>query len=225
MPLSAGRCRQRLVNLRKMGNSFLISLSSRMNDIKCKAAIGFLTVVSDAEHGLFGGYLVLNRAGRPMEFHCTAPVKPNRAQEILYGPTLEPFLFGEQIGQTLVRKATSQVLAVCTDREPVLAVREFVDIPVAMVLPAEGEPEDSPAAPAGPASPVSNLRFDQPHGRAALVTFVLGKHRLAIPSELESDRQVIADRLGPIAHSLDLLEPFQRIRDAIAEARRGGAAG
>ena len=58
-------------------------------------AIGFLTVTEHAEHGLFGGYLILNVSGRPLEFHCTAPLKPSRAQEILYGPTLRPFLFGD----------------------------------------------------------------------------------------------------------------------------------
>ena len=63
--------------------------------------IGFMTVVESAEHGFFGGYLVLNHTGRPLEFHCTAPVRPNRAQEILYGPTLKPYLYGEQIGKTL----------------------------------------------------------------------------------------------------------------------------
>jgi hypothetical protein len=67
-------------------------------------AIGFLTVVEHDLHGLFGGYLLLNETGRPLEFHCTAPVKPNRAQQILYGPTLKPFLYGEQIGATLVNK-------------------------------------------------------------------------------------------------------------------------
>ena len=48
--------------------------------------LGFLTVLEHPQHGLFGGYLLLNLAGRPVEFHCTAPVKPNRAQQILYGP-------------------------------------------------------------------------------------------------------------------------------------------
>lgn len=225
MPWSASQCPHRLVKLRNIGNRFQVSLSLRMSHIKSKVAIGFLTVIPDAEHGLFGGYLVLNRAGRPLEFHCTAPIKPNRAQEILYGPTLEPYLFGEQIGQTLVQKATHEVLAVCTDRQPVLAVREFVDVPVAMVLPAEGQPEGIPSGPAPPARSGLAVRFDQPHGRLGLVAFALGKHRLAVLAEVQSDRTVIAERLGPIAEDFDLLEPFQRIREAIEEARRGGAAG
>src|SRR5262245_21892116 len=59
---------------------------------KRSTAIGFYTVVAHEQHGLFGGLLVLNRNGRPLEFHCTAPLKPNRAQEILYGATLESYL-------------------------------------------------------------------------------------------------------------------------------------
>ena len=102
-----------------------------------KPAIGFLTVIDHPQHGLFGGYLVLNLAGRPLEFHCTAPIKPNRAQQILYGPTLESFLYGEQIGSTLLGHAKTSPLVVCTDREPVLSLRDLVDMPVALVLPPE----------------------------------------------------------------------------------------
>src|SRR6266436_3036219 len=105
---------------------------------KSQSALGFLTVLEHAQHGLMGGYLVLNAAGRPLEFHCTAPIKPNRAQEILYGPTLEPFLYGEQIGRTLVEKSAVEVQLFCTDLAAVLAVREHVSPPVALVLPPEG---------------------------------------------------------------------------------------
>ena len=69
-----------------------------------QAALGFLTVLEHDEHGLVGGYLLLNMAGRPLEFHCTVPVRPNRAQQILFGPTLRPYLYGEQIGQALLAK-------------------------------------------------------------------------------------------------------------------------
>ncbi len=91
----------------------------KTSDPKSKPALGFLTVIEDPQQGLFGGYLVLNMAGRPLEFHCTAPIQPNRAQQILYGPTLQPYLFGEQIAQTLFTKAKTQPLVLLADREPV----------------------------------------------------------------------------------------------------------
>jgi hypothetical protein len=100
---------------------------------KSLPCLGFLTVVSHNELGLLGGYLLLNAAGRPREFHCTAPVKPNRAQEILYGPTLRPYLYGEQIGQTLLTSSKLTPVLVATDSEPMLAVRDHTHIPVALV--------------------------------------------------------------------------------------------
>src|SRR3972149_4170698 len=139
-------------------------------DMKSKLALGFLTIIEHAQHGLFGGYLILNTSGRPLEFHCTTPIKPNRAQEILYGPTLEAFLYGEQIGQTLLKQSNIQPLMVCTDREPALAVREYVSLPVVLVIPAEKSVT------------IENdqriLRIDGPHGSGPnLLTFDLRRNR------------------------------------------------
>jgi len=195
-------------------------------DAKSHSSLGFLTVIQDAQHGLFGGYLVLNMAGRPVEFHCTAPIKPNRAQQILYGPTLEPYLFGEQIGQTLLTTGKIKPRVVCTDREPVLAVREFVSVPVVLVLPPDDHPADVDDRPASedrlPAdTPQETLRVDSPHGNG-LITFRLGRNRLAVPDSGADDRRLVADELGKLSDAFDLAEPFQRIREAIEEARRGG---
>ncbi len=105
-----------------------------MPESPLKPALGFLTVISDPQAGFFGGYLVLNWAGRPLEFHCTAPIKPNRAQQILYGPTLEPYLYGEQIGRALVRKTQHAPSLICTDVPAALALRPYVEWPVVLVL-------------------------------------------------------------------------------------------
>src|SRR6187401_3400414 len=96
-------------------------------------AFGFLTIVEQPDLGLLGGYLVLNAGGRPLEFHCTAPVKPNRAQEILYGPTLRPYLCGEQIGQALVSRAKTEPLLIFVDDPAAVSVREFTSSPVLLV--------------------------------------------------------------------------------------------
>ena len=160
-------------------------------------AIGFLTLGEHAELGLFGGYLVLNVAGRPLEFHCTAPVKANRAQEILYGATLKPYLYGEQIGQTLIKKAKAATALVLTDVEHALGARPFVDLPVAMV-----------------ASDAKTL------ARPTLLPFKLGPHQLAVDINYSGDRSSIVDRLASQLDQLDLLEPFARIREALDEAQK-----
>lgn len=172
--------------------------SSDSSAKKNPPAIGFLTVIEHADHGLFGGYLVLNVNGRPLEFHCTAPVKANRAQEILYGASLKPFLYGEQIGQTLFSKGKVEPLLVCTDSEPILAVRDFIAPPVTLVQTAAAACE-------------VNIK---------LRTFTIGKNRLAVSSERPVDEQKVIDAWQPHDGNLDLLEPFARIRDAIEEAQR-----
>jgi len=183
------------------------------SDASTTTALGFLTVLDHPQHGLFGGYLILNTAGRPLEFHCTAPIKPNRAQQILYGPTLEAFLYGEQIGQTLLAQAKNPPLLVCTDRRPALVVREHVPVPVALVLPAESEPP--------PDQDEKLLRLDAAHnGGPKLVIFQLGRNRLAVGERSEGDRGLITERLAELAESFDLAEPFGRIREAIEEAQQ-----
>ncbi len=186
-----------------------------MSDSALRPTLGFLTVVAHPDYGLFGGYLILNTAGRPLEFHCTAPIKPNRAQQILYGPTLEPFLYGEQIGQTLIGHGSTSPLVVCTDCEPALAARQHVSSPLVLVLPPEAD--DVPAE----GETERYFRIDPPHDRGPrLAVFQLGRNRLALPERADEDRRLIADRLAELAESFDLAEPFQRIRDAIEEAQQ-----
>lgn len=167
---------------------------------KSVPAIGFLTVTEHAEHGLFGGYLILNVSGRPLEFHCTAPFKPSRAQEILYGPTLRPFLFGEQIGQTLLTKAKVKPFLVCTDAEAMLAAREFSDVPLLLMQTTEE-------------SDLKTSHLGE--------SFALGRRRIFAACGQPDDRAIAIEKWGTVhADSLDLLEPFTRIREALEEAQK-----
>lgn len=186
---------------------------------KSLPAIGFLTVTRDAEHGFFGGYLILNSLGRPLEFHCTAPVRPNRAQEILYGPTLEPYLCGERIGQTLLSKSKVTPSLAITDLESVLAARPFVTLPLALLLESEQPPDDPAGADAVPA------RLDHPSeplspSRGRLQRTKVAGFTVGVSPEQPQDLQRVADACPQFTDAIDLSEPFQRIREAIGEARK-----
>lgn len=195
--------------------------------VKSPEALGFLTVVNDTEQGVIGGYLVLNSRGQPLEFHCTAPVKPNRAQEILYGPTLGDYLSGEQIGAALTGKATSKVGLVCTDCESVLSLTDVAKMPVVLI--SGGKP--SAESPGGRShssdvsladtSPAPRHRLDEPHKNLArLHVFSLGTSTAALRRDRTSDESQVSSALNVLGESIDLLEPFDRIREAIAEAQR-----
>ena len=182
-------------------------------EVKPLGTIGFLTVLEHEQQGLVGGYLILNTAGRPLEFHCTAPVKATRAQQILFGPTLEGYLYGEQIGQTLVSKGSLEPLVVCTDVHRALSVRDYTSTPVALVV-----TDAERARPDSAATTTSVWRVDATYSIGAnLQPFEIGRNRLAVSSARDSDRQTITERLAATA-GLDLSEPFERIREAVEEA-------
>lgn len=185
-------------------------------DPQSPPAVGFLTVVEHEQLGLIGGYLLLNLSGRPLEFHCTAPLKPNRAQQILYGPTLEPYLYGEQIGQALATKGGIEPLCICTDREPALALGDHVKSPVVWVAPRCGAPDED-ESPSG-----ARIRFDAAHGlKTPLATLRLGINTLGVRTVRGGDAELVRQRLADLAPNFDLAEPFGRIREAIEEAQRG----
>lgn len=190
-------------------------------------SLGFLTVIEHPQQGFFGGYLLLNRLARPLEFHCTAPLKPNRAQEILYGPTLYDYLFGEQIGQTLVARGSRRPCVICTDCPPVMSLRDLIEAPIVLLLPPEGDaPVESMLAASSPggsagesaSARAARWRIDQAHFNRRWHLFAWEGRRLAVASK--EDEQALRDRADGLLQGFDLAEPFGRIRAAIDEARQ-----
>src|SRR5262245_43797603 len=106
--------------------------------------LGFLTVVEAAGGAYVGGLLVTNKLGRPLAFQCTTPVKPNRTQEILYGPTLKPFLFSELIGKTLMERLQVKPQLLLIDQPELLDLRDHLDLPIACVVAAGKGRDDLP---------------------------------------------------------------------------------
>lgn len=98
-----------------------------------EAHFGFLTFVEDRAGGFLGGYLVVNHRGRPIEFHCTAPVVASRAEEILYGATLRTHLFCERLGAALLAKGAAKVDLVLVDHPESRAMADETPLPVVLV--------------------------------------------------------------------------------------------
>jgi len=116
--------------------------------------LGFLTAIELADRGFVGGLLVTNHFGRPLEFQCTAPLKPNRTQEILYGPTLVPYVLGDLIGRTLIEKIGVKPHLVLTERDDLLPLRDLVSIPVACVADLPADAVTSTSTKSGPKAEV-----------------------------------------------------------------------
>lgn len=162
---------------------------------------GYLSTVHSAAHGYFGGYLIISALGRPLEFHCSAPVRPNRAQEILYGPTLQPYLLGEQIGGTLLSRAKLKPRIILTNQSASLCLRARIDAPLALLLPS------------GPQQAGPSRRF------------TVLEHEFELPANFEADVDLASQWLKSLGQHVDFAEPFDRIHEAIREAQRIGDRG
>ena len=106
-----------------------------MEPASSQKPVGFLTTVESSAHGLFGGYLLVDPVGRPLEFSCTAPVRLSRAQQILYGPTLHGYLHADRIGGTLLAEATIAPRIVLIDQAELAELHASTSLPVALVRP------------------------------------------------------------------------------------------
>jgi hypothetical protein len=169
---------------------------------------GYLAFVEFAAHGIVGGYLLVNRHARPVEFHCTAPLLANRAQEILYGPTLRSYLYSDQIGQTLVSECKQTVHMILTDQPLALRLRTHVDIPLVLLRHDEvAGADDGPAAERGTRLPLP---------------LPLQSIALELPVGFDVDRSAVAALVEQCA-GWDLSEPLNRIREAIHEAHQAAA--
>lgn len=135
-----------------------------------------------------------------MEFRLSTAVQPNRVQQILYGPTLTEYLHADLIGKTLVEKTAAQPALIVTDSVAALSLRTRVGIPVVAIGPRDTDE-------------VTEL----PHPRASVP--------LLLSVRFPEDRALIVSRLEAVDPAVDLAEPFTRIREAIAEARKMGVTG
>ncbi len=160
------------------------------------AQFSFFSVVTIAGGTLVGGYLILNSLGRPTEFHCTESLKPTRAQEILYGPTLAPFLYAEQLGRSLIAAAKGKSQILFTDSDLALDLRRIVDLPVMHVV-------------------GSNCKDNH-----KTIEFGLGENKLRVMAETPDDQHAATEHWRDHIVEWDLLEPFRRIHDAIAETHK-----
>jgi len=158
-----------------------------------KLRLGFLETLEVDGRGFVGGLLVTNQVGRPLEFQCTTPVKPNRTQEILYGNTLRSWMLGELIGGTLLERVSIKPELIVTSNPYILELRNHTEIPVACT-----DREQSMSLSEGE-------------------SISLGSRKLYFHEGHSEDLSTITDHRHLIPDSADLTEPLDRVREALSE--------
>jgi len=172
-----------------------------MSGQKSTTGLAFLRVLELDGGGYVGGMLVTNQLGRPLEFQCTTPIKPNRTQVILYGPTLAPFIYSELIGKTLFARLDIKPQLIVIDQEPLLDLRLHIPAPVAQLL-------DERA--------IRSVLADE-------TRLQCGSQHLRFHADFPQDRDDAAERLAALPSDADLREPLERVSEALTETLRSAA--
>lgn len=165
---------------------------------------GFISVREIEGLGHCGGLLIVSQIGRPLEFHCSAPVPPNKAQQILYGKTYETFLYCEQIGLALIEKAKSKPQLLMANCGQLLSLNNLLDVPTVVL----GDTENA-------------SYFQDPAAYGQLLhptSFEIAGQTIWSPgadSQALKAARVLADSF---TKTLPFEEPFERIEKAIEEA-------
>lgn len=166
-----------------------------------QTTFGFISVREIEGLGHCGGLLIVSQIGRPIEFHCSAPVVTNRAQKILYGKTYDNFLYCEQIGLSLIDKAKTTPSLFVADSVQLLGLEKLIDGMIVVL-------EDG----------TNRKSIDETPGLTAVPLEMHGR-QIWCPSLTSQNLPLLRQTCGSFTKSLPLDEPFERIQKAIDEAQ------
>jgi len=180
------------------------------HDLQDLVKIGFLAF-KEFERGYRGGLLVTDNRGKPLEFRCTSPIRPNQVQRILYGRTLIPFLAVRLIGVPLTNSVTEKPTVIVSNHDVFLDLRESIQQPL-LVVRRQGDSFGTAGSPQN--RPGQDTVLIESQG-AKFDPIVVESH-WRFPDESKQLRY----QLREIFDYMDLLEPFERINKALDEVER-----
>ena len=157
-------------------------------------ALGYLTCPQDAANNFLGAVLITDSRSRPLHFAYVTPVRPTAMQRLLYGNTLKEHVRIDVITKRLFGDGVPTVPDVLfVDDEELLPSRRVVNVPTAFLTRKSSEEED--------ASSFTTVRYST--GSNAL------------------DQERVGQVIAALEDSMDLTDPFKRLRDALKEAMKG----
>lgn len=155
-----------------------------------RVCLAYLSCPQDGAKGYLGALLLTDGRTRPLHFGYVAPVRPTVMQRILYGRTLDVHVKMDVIAKKLAQDGISKVPDVLfVDAEDLLAARAIFNVPIARLT----RPDSK-----GPGTTISTYQYDT------------GGH--------VQDEEKVGRIVSALEQQVDLLDPFQRLQEALKEA-------
>lgn len=169
-----------------------------------QTTIGFLGYREfDDGEAYRGAILVTDESSKPLEFRCTAPVRPSELQRKLYGKSLLPHILTELIGAPLISSVREKPQLILIADEAYFDVRHNISAAVVHV-----------ARPSGSKAKGD----DQPKSKSLLLQSASGKFaqvEIEAHWKFAADLDSFGERLSELFGRWDLTEPFQRLNEGL----------
>lgn len=171
---------------------------------------GFLVIEADEAGTYLGGLMVTDTSGLPVDFRFTDPITPTRLQRALYGRVLDRYLRSEVVLRTLM-DALGQPPSLLLVDDPSL-LDEPIDLcPVAFLGRSKSDPIGDIGAQSGQGANSFLLQLSDP-GHPMRVTLPAGADY----------GSMVTETLLALAERMDVLEPTERVRDALTVIAQDG---
>lgn len=152
--------------------------------------LAYLSCPQDGAKGYLGALLVTDGRTRPLHFGYVAPVRPTTIQRILYGRTLDAHIKIDVVTTKLARDGLTRVPDVLfVDAEDLIVARRVLNVPTAFL---------------------SKKQNAQPG-------IILSMYHYTTGGNLEDEQQV-GRIVALLEQTVDLLDPFERMQEALKEA-------
>jgi len=158
--------------------------------------IGFLeTYAPDDNGGIMGAILVTDADTKPLEFRVTAPIKTTNFQKTLYGDVLLEHILVELISVPLINALNEEIDIILVKDNLFLGANSKQGVRVVRV---SGDDNSSKAK----------------NGQELKGFSGNGKMFVETSKKYESELGQIKDLLNEVAENRNLLEPFDRLKQA-----------
>jgi hypothetical protein len=169
--------------------------------------------LAELEKDVFrGGVLVTDAQGKPLEFRCTSAIQPTAVQKTLYGGTLRAHMAVELTARPLLNAVKEKYDAVFVTQDDFIELRKAIQKPL-LVVAKQGA---TLAAEQDTDTPVKSELLASPSGKFEPIV-------LTCHWEHADDIDATLPNLGTLFSRFDLIEPFERIANALKLLHEKGA--
>jgi hypothetical protein len=162
-------------------------------------------VSCEGDGAYLGALMVTDHTGLPLDFRYTDPITPTRLQRALYGGVLDRHLRTEVVARTLIG-AVARPPTIIVVEERALADEPLASCPVVMLGPSA----------AGPLGAVGSVHSQGGDSLLLQVSEGVNPVRVAIGAdETDGGGDGAIRALVELGATMDLLEPLERVREAL----------